>query len=116
MVLFLYMGPFEVLLPYVVRNEFGGGAAALGRVSSLAWLVSFGLTPVSFAVAGPLAEAVGVEETMLVAGALGALATAAFLLLPGLRDPERWAREGRTGAEIWAQAGAQPTAERLTGR
>jgi MFS family permease len=174
--LLLFMGPFEVLLPYLVRNEFGGGAAALGlvfaaagvgavgtalvlgqrglprrhvlwmyvgwtvaigslagyalatatwqamligllegaflavgditwvtlvqrhvpnemlgRVSSLDWLVSFGLTPVSFALAGPAAEAFGVETTMIAAGLGGAVLTASFLLVPGLREPERWA-------------------------
>jgi MFS family permease len=185
LVLLLFMGPFEVLLPYVVRNEFGGGAEALGlifaaagvgaigsslllaqrglprrhvlwmyigwtvaigslagyalatatwqamiiavlegaflaiggvtwvtliqthvpnemlgRVSSLDWLVSFGLTPVSFALAGPAAEAFGVETTMLVAGAGGAALTAAFLLVPGIREPERWASEERREAEL----------------
>jgi hypothetical protein len=173
--LLLFMGPFEVLLPYVVRNEFGGGAAALGlvfaaagvgaiasslviaqrglprrqvlwmyvgwtvaigslagyalatatwqamligvvegaffalaaitwvtlvqtyvpnemlgRVSSLDWLVSFGLTPVSFALAGPAADALGVETAMILAEAAGAALTAAFLLVPGIRDPESW--------------------------
>jgi Transmembrane secretion effector len=174
--LLLFMGPFEVLLPFVVRNEFGGGAEALGlifaaaglgaigsalwmarrdklvqrhvlwmylgwavgvgalagyaiatatwqamligiaegafltignvtwftllqshvpnemlgRVSSLDWLVSFGLTPVSFALAGPAAEAFGVETTMIVAGVGGAVLTLAFLLVPGLRAPEGW--------------------------
>jgi hypothetical protein len=62
----------------------------LGRVSSLDWLVSFGLTPVSFALAGPAAEAFGVETTMIVAGIGGAVLTLAFLLVPGLRAPEGW--------------------------
>jgi Transmembrane secretion effector len=192
--LLLFMGPFEVLLPYVVRNEFGGGAAALGlvfaaaglgaigsalwiaqrgrllqrhvlwmylgwtvavgslagyaiatatwqamligilegafltignvtwftllqlhvpnemlgRVSSLDWLVSFGLTPVSFALAGPAAEAFGVETTMIAAGVGGALLTLAFLLVPGLRDPERWAEEERRKAELAAAVGGDP--------
>jgi DHA3 family tetracycline resistance protein-like MFS transporter len=64
----------------------------LGRVSSLDWLVSFGLTPVSFALAGPAADALGVETTMILAGAAGAALTAAFLLVPGIRDPESWAQ------------------------
>jgi MFS family permease len=61
----------------------------LGRVTSLDWFVSIGLIPVSFALTGPIAEAVGVRETMVAAGVLGALATAAFLFLPGMRDSER---------------------------
>jgi hypothetical protein len=76
----------------------------LGRVSSLDWLVSFGLTPVSFALAGPAAEAFGVETTMIVAGVGGALLTLAFLLVPGLRDPERWVEEERREAELLAAA------------
>jgi hypothetical protein len=65
----------------------------LGRVSALDWLVSIGLTPVSFALAGPLAEAIGVEATMIGAGVLASIATFAFLAIPGLRDPERWDAE-----------------------
>jgi hypothetical protein len=60
----------------------------LGRVSSLDWFVSIGLTPLSFAITGPVAEALGARETLAVAGALGAL-TFLFLFIPGLRDPER---------------------------
>jgi hypothetical protein len=175
-VLLLYIGPFEVLVPYLVKNDYGGGAAGLGlvlgaagvgaivsalalgqrgmarrhvlwmylgwafsvgclagyavvaevwqamaisfasgiaftlanitwttlmhlhvptqmlgRVSGFDWLVSIGLTPVSFALAGPAAEAFGVETTMIVCGILACVLTLAFLLVPGLRDPERWA-------------------------
>jgi MFS family permease len=61
----------------------------LGRVSSLDWLVSIGLIPVSFALTGPVAEAAGARETLIGAGALGALVTFAFLFLPGIRDTER---------------------------
>jgi MFS family permease len=166
-------GPFEVLLPYIIRNELGGGAATfgtvlaaggagsffgavvigrvglprrhvtfmwgawcvgdvmfialafadtawvmclvsffnfalgtaalvvwntlmntlvppelLGRVSSFDWFVSIGLTPLSFAITGPVAELLGARETLAVAGALGAL-TFLFLFIPGVRDPER---------------------------
>ncbi len=63
--------------------------ALLGRVSSLDWLVSLGLIPVSFALTGPIAEAAGARETLIGAGALGALVTFAFLFLPGMRDLER---------------------------
>jgi MFS family permease len=174
-VLLLYLGPFEVLVPYLVKNEYGGGAGSLGlvlgaagigaigaallmgerglarrhvlwmylgwafsvvclggyavvaeawqamvislvsgvaftlanitwttlmhlhvpaellgRVSGFDWLVSIGLVPVSFALAGPAAEAFGVEATMIVCGILACAATLVFLLVPGLRDPEQW--------------------------
>ncbi len=61
----------------------------LGRVTSLDWFVSIGLIPVSFALTGPIAESVGVRETMIGAGVLGALVTGAFLFLPGMRESER---------------------------
>ncbi len=67
----------------------------LGRVSSLDYMVSFGLVPISFALAGPAAALFGVEETMIGAGVLSALVFGVFLLVPGVRDPERWAAEER---------------------
>jgi MFS family permease len=176
--LLLFLGPFEVLVPYVVKNDLGGGADVLGivlgasgvgaivsglaigqrgigrryvlwayvgwglsvfslvgyalataawqavligffsglaftvgniiwvtmmhrhvptellgRVSALDWLVSIGLTPISFALAGPLAEAIGAEATLIGAGVLATIASFAFLAVPGLRDPERWDAE-----------------------
>lgn len=176
--LLLFLGPFEVLIPYVVKNELGGGAGTLGvvfgaagvgavvsslvlgqrgigrryvlsmylgwglslfsligfalasapwqavvigfgegigftignviwvtlmhrhvpsellgRVSALDWFVSIGLTPVSFALAGPVAEAIGIDATLIGAGVLASLATFGFLAVPGLRAPERWDAE-----------------------
>ncbi len=61
----------------------------LGRVSSLDWLVSIGLVPVSFALTGPVAAAIGVRPTMIGAGVLGAVLMGALLFFPGVRDPER---------------------------
>jgi DHA3 family tetracycline resistance protein-like MFS transporter len=171
--LLITYGPFEVLLPYIIRNDLGGGAATfgtvlafggagsilaavvlsrsglprrrvtfmwsawtvgivldvgfalagaawqmcaiafvsfglgtvgmivwntlvttlvppemLGRVSSFDWFVSIGLTPLSFAITGPVASLLGARTTLAVAGILGT-GTAAFLFLPGMRDPER---------------------------
>ena len=171
-------GPFEVLLPYIIRNDLGGGAAMfgtvlaaggagsffgavligrtglprrhvtfmwaawcvgdvlfvglavadaawqmclvafmafslataalvvwntlmntlvppelLGRVSSFDWFVSIGLTPLSFAVTGPVAELLGARTTLAISGLLGA-ATFFFVFIPGVRNPEREARPG----------------------
>ena len=62
----------------------------LGRVTSLDWMVSIGLIPVSLALTGPIADAVGARETLVGAGALSAVIIVGFLyLLPGLRDGER---------------------------
>jgi MFS family permease len=60
----------------------------LGRVRSVDWLISIGLLPVSFAVTGPIADAVGAQTTMIGAGVLGGIATLAFMLVPGLYDTE----------------------------
>jgi hypothetical protein len=61
----------------------------LGRVESVDWLVSIGLVPLSFALTGPLAQAIGHDETLIWAGALSGIVTLLFLFLPGMRDPER---------------------------
>jgi DHA3 family tetracycline resistance protein-like MFS transporter len=61
----------------------------LGRVSSLDWLVSTGLVPVSFALTGPVAAALGPNTTMIGAGLIGAFFMGILLFLPGVRDPER---------------------------
>jgi DHA3 family tetracycline resistance protein-like MFS transporter len=155
----LVLGPFDVLVPFVVKNELGGGAigaalatghrglprrpvtwmilgwatgcaslagvgvaiaswqaalalvafnalitfaevvwitllqtlvpgSLLGRVRSLDYLLSIGLVPVSFALTGPVAGALGAREVLVGASlAAGALASAT-LLLPGMRAPE----------------------------
>jgi DHA3 family tetracycline resistance protein-like MFS transporter len=57
-------------------------------VSSFDWFVSIGLTPLSFAITGPVAALIGARETLAIAGALGA-ASFVFLFIPGVRDPER---------------------------
>ncbi len=72
-----------VLLKTLVPNEL------LGRVSSFDWLISIGLIPLSFAITGPIAEALGSDTTLFAAGLLSAILTVAFLAIPGLRDPER---------------------------
>jgi MFS family permease len=61
----------------------------LGRVSSVDWFVSTALLPLSYALAAPVAEAIGVRHTLLGAGLLGAAVTFGFLFLPGMRAPER---------------------------
>jgi MFS family permease len=61
----------------------------LGRVSSFDWLISTALLPVSFALAGPIAGALGVRTTLVAAGAIGGCATLGFLFLPAMRATER---------------------------
>jgi MFS family permease len=61
----------------------------LGRVSSIDWLISIGLLPLSFALTGPVAAAIGTRGTLVAAGIVGAAATAAAFFVPGLRAVER---------------------------
>ncbi len=62
--------------------------ALLGRVSSLDWLISIGLLPLSFALTGPVSSAIGVQGTLIGAGLLGGAVTFGGLLLPGMRSIE----------------------------
>ena len=61
----------------------------LGRVFSLDWMISIAGVPLSFAIVGPLAAAIGVRTTLLWAGFLGGTTVLGFLFIPGARDPER---------------------------
>ncbi|MDQ3986928.1 MAG: MFS transporter [Actinomycetota bacterium] len=61
----------------------------LGRVSSLDWLVSSSLIPLSYALTGPLAERAGLKTTFVAAGLFGGGAITLFLLAPRLHDVER---------------------------
>jgi DHA3 family tetracycline resistance protein-like MFS transporter len=70
----------------------------LGRVSSLDWLISIGLLPVSFALTAPLSAAFGVRDTLIGAGVAGAGATLGGLLLPGMRAVDRRMASSARGA------------------
>jgi hypothetical protein len=63
-------------------------AALLGRVSSLDWLISIGLLPLSFALTAPVSSALGVRTTLIGAGVIGATVTCAALFVPGVRAIE----------------------------
>jgi len=63
-------------------------ADMLGRVSSLDWLISIGLLPLSFALTGPVSGAIGVRATLIGAGVLGAVVTFAALFVRGVRSVE----------------------------
>jgi predicted MFS family arabinose efflux permease len=58
--------------------------ARLGRVIGLNTLGNFGLEPPGAAAAGALAQAIGAERLLYGAGAIGLVATAAPLLVPGV--------------------------------
>ncbi len=64
----------------------------LGRVSSLDWLISIGLLPLSFALTAPVAAVFGARATLVGAAALGAAVTLSAFFLPGMRAIERTGR------------------------
>jgi Transmembrane secretion effector len=66
----------------------------LGRVTSLDWLVSTSLVPISFALTGPVAAWIGAEATLAGAGVIACVATLGCLFIPGMRDTERGDRLG----------------------
>ena len=68
----------------------------LGRVSSVDWFVSTALLPLSYALTAPVAEVIGVRQTLVGAGVLGGVVTFAFLFLPGMRAVERASEQGTT--------------------
>lgn len=73
----------------------------LGRVSSIDWLISIGLLPISFALTAPVSAALGVRTTLIAAGLAGAAVTACGLLLPGMRTAEEPALRGTpSGAPV----------------
>jgi DHA3 family tetracycline resistance protein-like MFS transporter len=85
-------------------------SAMLGRVSSLDWLISIGLLPISFALTAPVSAAVGARATLVGAAIVGALATIGALFLPGMRDIEQ------SSQPVLRNAAAMPAIERISGR
>lgn len=60
----------------------------LGRVASLDFFVSVSLMPISMAVAGPVAELIGLSATFAIAGTVPLLAAAAAIVLARLPEDE----------------------------
>jgi DHA3 family tetracycline resistance protein-like MFS transporter len=62
----------------------------IGRVSSLDWVLSLGLAPLSYALTGPIADLLGARATLLRAGLVGGgVMLVVLLLVPGIRSAER---------------------------
>ena len=71
----------------------------LGRVSSVDWLVSTALLPLSYAITPAVAHLLGARTTLVLAGTVGAAVTLSFLFLPGMRrDPDETSGAPRPGA------------------
>ncbi|MEA2290442.1 MAG: hypothetical protein QOD55_2439 [Solirubrobacteraceae bacterium] len=63
-----------------------------GRVHSLDWFVSIALTPLSFALTGPVSKAIGIDATLVIAAIVPAVACVVLYVVAGLRrDEERYA-------------------------
>jgi DHA3 family tetracycline resistance protein-like MFS transporter len=80
-------------------------SSLLGRVSSLDWLVSIGLVPLSFGLTAPVAAALGTRTTLVGAAVLGGGFTLGALFLPGMRDIE--SRRQETGEPETRPYGAE---------
>jgi hypothetical protein len=68
---------------------------AISRVSSYDYLASAGLMPLGTAVAGPIAEAAGLQETLVAMSAIGVVCSLALLAVPAIRSLPR--RAGAPG-------------------
>jgi len=62
---------------------------ALSRVNAVDWAISLVLMPIGFALAGPFADAVGVDAALAIAAAFGIVPHFAILLVPSVRDLRR---------------------------
>ena len=74
-------------------------ASMLGRVSSLDWLISIGLLPLSFALTAPAVALVGARTTLIGAAVIGGVVTLGALFLPGMREIEGSAAEVDSAAD-----------------
>ncbi len=62
---------------------------AISRVSSYDWMISLIFMPLGFALAGPLADAIGLDTTLVLAAGLAAAANTLVLLVPSVRAMPR---------------------------
>jgi MFS family permease len=61
----------------------------LGRVDSVSWTGSVLIMPLAFAIAGPVAEAIGTGTALVIAATIGVACTGGALLSRSVRDLER---------------------------
>jgi len=58
---------------------------ALSRISSYDWFGSVALNPIGYALIGPLAAAIGIPETLVIAGILNVMVCIGVVLVPSVR-------------------------------
>jgi DHA3 family tetracycline resistance protein-like MFS transporter len=76
--------PFQIWWSSALQRDVPG--ELLARVISLDWLVSLGLMPLGFALAGPAAEAFGNEMVLAVGAVALGVTTLAVIPVPGVRE------------------------------
>ena len=59
---------------------------ALSRISSYDWFGSIALNPIGYALIGPVAAAIGIPETLVIAGILNVLVCIGVVLVPSVRS------------------------------
>ena len=69
---------------------------ALGRVDSISWMISLVIMPIGYVVTGPVAEAIGTRETLVLAAAIGAASSLAALASRSVRELRRLEDDGAT--------------------
>lgn len=89
-------GVFEVWWMTALAERIPPGA--LSRVTSYDWMVSLGLLPLGYVVAGPLADSVGSSEVLAGGSVIALIALALGLLPRETRELERLADGGREPA------------------
>jgi predicted MFS family arabinose efflux permease len=92
----LMLGAALFTFSIVVGNTFWSTAEqqhipneVLGRVDSVSWMVSIAIMPLAYVVAGPVADEIGVRNTLFVAAAIGLSSSAGALLSRSVRDLRR---------------------------
>jgi len=86
--------------------------AAVSRVSSYDFAASLGLMPLGMAVAGPVADGIGLQATLAVMSGAGMLAALLWLAVPDVRR----VRRAGPGDPVVAAAPAEPVPAAATGR
>ncbi len=113
----LMLGALLLAMSIVVGNTFWSTMEqqhvpeeVLGRVDSVAWTGSILMMPLAYAVAGPLADWIGVRETLLAAAAIGVACSVGALLSRSVRELQRLDDEELAPATvpIEAEGGATP--------
>ena len=74
---------WETMIQQYVPRE------TISRVSALDWSISLIFMPLGYTVAGPLADTIGLDTTLILAAGLGAAANLAVLLVPDVRELRR---------------------------